>query len=132
VQDALAKLYVRWRRVRANGEVDAYVRRMLVNGFLAGRRRAWHREVSSAELPDVPLPGTADDGTRDMLWRALAELQPSQRTIVVLRYWDDLSVEQTAAALNCSTGNVKSQAARGLAHLRAALSDAVAAEGGPR
>ena len=67
-----------------------------------------------------------------MLRRALAQLSPSQRTIVVLRYWDDLSVEQTAAILSCSTGNVKSQAARGLAHLRAALSAAVAAEGGQR
>jgi RNA polymerase sigma-70 factor (sigma-E family) len=131
VQDALAKLYVHWRRVRAKGEVDGYVRRMLVNGFLAGRRRAWHREVTTAELPDVAAPESADpadDGTRDLVRRALAELQPSQRTIVVLRYWDDLSVEQTAAALNCSTGNVKSQAARGLARLRAALSAAGQAE----
>jgi RNA polymerase sigma-70 factor (sigma-E family) len=124
VQEALAKLYVHWRRVRARGEVDGYVRRMLVNGFLAGRRRAWHREVATAELPDRPAPDTTDDGTRDALLRALAELQPSQRTIVVLRYWDDLSVEQTASVLKCSTGNVKSQAARGLAHLRAALSSA--------
>ena len=135
VQDALAKLYVHWRRVSAAGEVDAYVRRMLVNGFLATKRRAWRREVSAAELPDIVASGPtgADhDGTRDMLRRALAQLQPSQRTIVVLRYWDDLSIEQTAAALGCSTGNVKSQSARGLAHLRAALSAAVAAEGGQR
>jgi len=135
VQDALAKLYVHWRRVSGRGEVDAYVRRMLVNGFLASRRRAWRHEVVAAELPEAPAPGSTEsavDGTRDMLRRALAQLQPSQRTIVVLRYWDDLSVEQTAAALGCSTGNVKSQAARGLAHLRAALSAAVAAEGGQR
>ena len=133
VQDALATLYVHWRRVRARGEVDAYVRRMLVNGFLATKRRSWRREVTAATLPDTPAPvGDADHGTRDMLRRALLHLQPSQRTIVVLRYWDDLSVEQTAAILGCSTGNVKSQAARGLAHLRAALSAAVAAEGGQR
>jgi len=129
VQDALAKLYVHWPRVSARGDVDAYVRRMLVNGFLAGRRRAWRRELVTAQLPDVPAPDSADHPTRDLLLRALADLQPSQRTIVVLRYWDDLSVEQTAAALGCSTGNVKSQASRGLAHLRAALS-AVAVEGG--
>lgn len=133
VQDALAKLYGRWHRVRARGEVDAYVRRMLVNGFLATKRRSWRREVTAASLPDTPAAlADADDGTRDMLRRALTRLQPSQRTIVVLRYWDDLSVEQTAAVLGCSTGNVKSQAARGLAHLRAALSAAVAAEGGQR
>ncbi len=130
VQDARARLYVRWRQVRARGEVDAYARRMLVNGFLASRRRSWRREVATAELPDVAMPGTTDDGTRDVLLRALAELHPSQRAIVVLRYWEDLSVEQVATALGCSTGNVKSQAARGLAHLRTALAGVVAAEGG--
>lgn len=132
VQDALAKLFVRWRQIRAKGEVDAYVRRMLVNGYLATHRRAWRREVTTSELPDVVARTESDDGTRDLLLRALAELKPSQRTIVVLRYWDDLSVEQTAVALGCSTGNVKSQAARGLNHLRAALSSAVVAEGGQR
>jgi len=97
---------------------------MLVNGFLASRR-PWRREVFSAELPDEPARGPTgspdEDGTRDMLRRALAQLPPSQRTIVVLRYWEDLSVERTAAILGCSPGNVKSQAARGLAHLRGAL-----------
>jgi RNA polymerase sigma-70 factor (sigma-E family) len=132
VQDALAKLFVRWRRVRAKGEVDAYVRRMLVNGYLATHRRAWRREVATGDLPDVPAPTGSDVGTRDLLLRALAELHPSQRTIVVLRYWDDLSVEQTAAVLGCSTGNVKSQASRGLTHLRGALSSIVTAEGGQR
>jgi RNA polymerase sigma-70 factor (sigma-E family) len=132
VQDALAKLFVHWRRIRAKGEVNPYVRRMLVNGYLATHRRAWRREVTTAAVPDTPAPAGADYGTRDLLLRALAELQPSQRTIVVLRYWDDLSIEQTAAAVGCSTGNVKSQAARGLDHLRAALSGALAAEGGQR
>jgi RNA polymerase sigma-70 factor (sigma-E family) len=130
VQDALSNLYVRWGRVAGRGEVDAYVRRMLVNGFLASRRRAWRREVAAAELPEGTVADSTDHGTRDLLLRALAHLQPSQRAIVVLRYWEDLSVEQTAAVLGCSTGNVKSQASRGLAHLRAALSAAVAAEGG--
>jgi RNA polymerase sigma-70 factor (sigma-E family) len=131
VQDALARLYPRWARVRSRGEVDPYVRRMLVNGYLATFRRPWRREVAAAEPPDRPEADEPDTDTRDVLRRALAGLQPSQRTIVVLRYWEDLSVEQTAAVLGCSTGNVKSQAARGLAHLRAALGHGVAAtEGG--
>lgn len=121
VQDALARLYVRWPRVRERGEVDAYVRRMLVNGFLAARRRPWRREVTAGQVPDQPVADGADDGTRDQLRRALDQLAPSQRAVVILRYWDDLSVEQTATTLNCSTGNVKSQAARGLAHLREAI-----------
>lgn len=129
VQDALAKLYVRWRKVRAKGTVDGYVRRMLVNGYLATHRRSWRREVSTPQVPERAAPTGGDDGTRDLLMRALAGLHPSQRTIVVLRYWNDLSVEQTAAALGCSTGNVKSQSARGLHHLRAALSGAAVTEG---
>lgn len=132
VQDALAKLYVRWRRVRAKGTVDSYVRKMLVNGYLATHRRSWRREVSTPQPPELAAPSSTDDGTRELLVRALAGLPPSQRTIIVLRYWNDLSIEQTAATLGCSVGNVKSQAARGLAHLRAALSAAVAAEGGQR
>lgn len=130
VQDALARLFVHWRRIRGKGEVDPYVRRMLINGYLATHRRSWRREVSTADLPDSPAIDRPDDGTRDLLRRALADLQPSQRVIVVLRYWEDLSVEQTAAALGCSTGNVKSQAARGLSHLRTALTRTVAAEEG--
>ncbi len=131
VQDALAGLFVRWRRVRAGGDVDPYVRRMLVNGYLATHRRKWRREVATAELPDVAADAAVPDGTREVLLRALAGLQPSQRAVVVQRYWEDLSVEQTAAALGCSTGNVKSQASRGLAHLRTALATSGALEGEP-
>ncbi|MEU8261652.1 SigE family RNA polymerase sigma factor [Micromonospora sp. NPDC048999] len=131
VQDALAGLFVRWRRVRAGGEVDPYVRRMLVNGYLATHRRGWRRELAVADLPETAAPGHGDDGTRDVLLRALSDLHPSQRAVVVLRYWEDLSVEQTATVLGCSTGNVKSQAARGLAHLRAALGRSGALEGEP-
>ncbi|MBB5869613.1 RNA polymerase sigma-70 factor (sigma-E family) [Allocatelliglobosispora scoriae] len=131
VQDALAKLYVHWRRISAAGEVDPYVRRMLVNGYLATHRRTWRREITTADLPDRATNTNPDDGTRDLLLQALASLQPSQRTIVVLRYWEDLSIEQTAAALGCSTGNVKSQAARGLDHLRAALDSSGVLKGEP-
>jgi RNA polymerase sigma factor (sigma-70 family) len=73
-------------------------------------------------LPDTAYADPTDaSGDRDDLRRALASLGASQRAVVVLRYWDDLSVEQTADALGCSTGNVKSQSARGLARLREAL-----------
>ncbi|GIG06586.1 SigE family RNA polymerase sigma factor [Catellatospora coxensis] len=131
VQDALAGLFVHWRRVRAGGDVEPYVRRMLVNGYLATHRRKWRREVATAELPEPAAADPHDDGTRDVLLRALAGLHPSQRAVVVLRYWEDLSVEQTAAALGCGTGNVKSQASRGLAHLREALARSGALEGEP-
>jgi RNA polymerase sigma-70 factor (sigma-E family) len=126
VQDALARLYVHWRRASRAGSVDAYARRTVVNAFLAEGRRPWRRERSTDAVPDTAYadPTTAAD-SRDELLRALAQLGPSQRAIVVLRYWDDLSVEETASVLGTSTGNVKSQAARGLAHLRQVLRNGV-------
>ena len=122
VQDALTNLFLHWRRASRARSVDAYVRRTLVNSYLSEKRRPWRRERSTDVLPETAYAGPADAGDeRDALRRALATLGPSQRAVVVLRYWDDLSVEETAAALGCSTGNVKIQSARGLAHLREAL-----------
>ena len=127
VQDALTRLYVHWRRASRADSVDAYVRRSLVNAYLSEGRRPWRRERPTELLPESSYadPSSASDD-RDDLRRALASLGASQRAVVVLRYWDDLSIEQTADALGCSTGNVKSQAARGLAHLREVLGAAEA------
>ena len=122
VQDALARLFVHWRKAQRAGSVDAYCRKVVVNAFLSEQRRPWRRERSTEVVPEQAYAdpaGSSDE--RDALRRALAELGPSQRAIVVLRYWDDLSVEETAVVLGTSPGNVKSQASRGLAHLREAL-----------
>jgi RNA polymerase sigma-70 factor (sigma-E family) len=121
VQDALGRLFVHWRRASRAENVDAYVRRTLVNAFLADRRRPWRRDVPIDVIPERAVFAPDADG-RDQLLTALATLGASQRAIVVLRFWDDLSVEQTARAVGCSTGNVKSQSARGLARLREVLS----------
>jgi RNA polymerase sigma-70 factor (sigma-E family) len=122
VQDALTRLYVHWKRAARADNIDAYVRRSLVNSYLADSRRPWRRESATDLLPETAYVDPTDSsGDRDDLRRALASLGASQRAIVVLRYWDDLSVEQTADALGCSTGNVKSQSARGLVRLREAL-----------
>ena len=72
----------------------------------------------AAELPDPALRLTLTD--------ALAALSPKSRAVVVMRYWEDLSVEQVADVLGCSPGNVKSQAARALSRLRAHLGDELA------
>lgn len=120
VQDALARLFVHWRRASRADNVDAYVRRTLVNAYLADQRRPWRRDLISSTVPDTAV-AAHEAGRRDELRAALAGLGASQRVVVVLRYWDDLSVAETAAALNCSTGNVKSQSARGLARLREVL-----------
>ena len=132
VQTSLTRLYLSWTSVRRRGNEEAYVRRILVNAYVDETRRArWHREQPHEMLPDrVDLRAdrcarsttagpTARTGRPCAL--ALATLTPGERTVVVLRHWLDLSVQQTADHLGCSTGTVKSQNARGLARLRAAL-----------
>ncbi|NEA30632.1 SigE family RNA polymerase sigma factor [Streptomyces sp. SID13031] len=123
VQDALYKLYLSWPKVQRVANPFAYVRRMVVNAAYDGGRRPWRREVSIAELPDRVdrhdfVSGHAE---RDEVLDALRGLAPRQRACVVLRYYEDLSVEQTAEILGCSAGTVKSQAARGLDTLRQAI-----------
>jgi RNA polymerase sigma-70 factor (sigma-E family) len=121
VQATALALYLRWDWIRAVDNVDGYVHRMLVRQFLGQRRLAWARVLLTDRLPDRAAPAQSSVEDRDAVTRALAQLPPGQRAVVVLRYWCDLSIEATSAAMNCSTGNVKSQATRGLATLRRLL-----------
>jgi RNA polymerase sigma-70 factor (sigma-E family) len=125
VQTALMKTYRHWDRITRRGEPSAYVRRALVTTHTSWRRRAWHREQPTGRLPDVEAAQPADllDGD-DVLHRALAALPPRMRATVVLRYYEDLSEQQTAQLMGCSESTVNTQAARGLARLRGALSTA--------
>jgi RNA polymerase sigma factor (sigma-70 family) len=102
--------------------VDSYARRVLVNALIDERRGAFHRyERAWAEPPDVARPETENDElSGDILW-ALGQLAPRMRAAVVLRHVDGLSTEETAHALRCRPGTVKSQTARGLERLRALL-----------
>jgi RNA polymerase sigma factor (sigma-70 family) len=112
-----------WDRVSGSGDPNAYARRVLVNLYLDHRRRPWSREEPHEVLPQPTesIDSPVDGGTRLELLSALREVPPGQRAVLVLRFWEDLSVEQTAAALNTSSGNVKSQTSRGLTALREAL-----------
>jgi RNA polymerase sigma-70 factor (sigma-E family) len=127
---ALAKLYVHWDRANASTNLDAYVRRIVMRSIVDEWRRPWRREhpveyvVSSAESARPP---TED---RLMLIDALAKMPPRRRAVLVLRFFEDLSVEETAEALGISDGTVKSQTARGLAALRDLLPDEVAFRNG--
>ncbi|MEV8517332.1 SigE family RNA polymerase sigma factor [Dactylosporangium sp. NPDC051484] len=117
VQTALARAALAWHRLDAGP--DAYVRKILVNVFRSSRRRHWRQEIPVQAVPDRGLAdaaSTTDD--RDFLRRALAELPPRQRAAVVLRFYEDLSEQQTAAVLGCSVGTVKSLTSRGLQRLR--------------
>jgi RNA polymerase sigma-70 factor (sigma-E family) len=120
-QAALLKLYLAWPRLARPDALDAYDRKIVLRTFLSEHRRSWRkRERLTDEPPELTAeqPGTE----HDMLVRhALAGVAPKQRAVVVLRYFNDLSVGETAAALGCSTGTVKSQSARGLDTLRKRL-----------
>jgi RNA polymerase sigma-70 factor (sigma-E family) len=122
VQTALVKLYVAWRRVRSGDQPDAYVRRILTRCYLDERRRPWRRESPVDVLDDRPSESRTSEDLID-LQAALARLPARQRATVVLRYWADASVAETADALSCSEGTVKSQTARAIAALRLQLAD---------
>lgn len=128
VQTCLIKMYQAWPRIERPEAVDTYVRRVLLRCWLTEQRRPWRRrELRDGVVPDReadwadPSLGVGLDQARDLLRRALAEIPPRQRAAVVLRYWSQFSVTETAAIMRCSEGTVKSQAARGLAALRAAI-----------
>ncbi|MEY9859014.1 RNA polymerase sigma-70 factor (sigma-E family) [Catenulispora sp. GAS73] len=130
VQTALLKLYVAWHRVERAKNRDAYVRRVLVRCVIDEKRRGWRREHVMAAVPESGAGEGPDIGERDAALQALALLAPRQRATLVLRFWEDLSIEQTAELLGCSPGTVRSQTARGLATLRAILLDQQATASG--
>lgn len=125
VQVAFLKLYGSWSRVRHREAIDGYLRTVLVRAYVDETRRPSRREHPVAELPDGVTP-VADDGPRAELLTALRAVPPRQRACLVLRYFDDLSVSDTAAALGCSEGTVKSQTAKGLVALRGVLDQTAA------
>jgi RNA polymerase sigma-70 factor (sigma-E family) len=123
-QAAFARAYASWARVVRTGDPDAYVRRIVIN---ENRNRFRKRRVEESLVGAVPEqlprrgqpPDTADTlGDSSALFSALRRLGSRQRAVIVLRYWMDMSEAETAAALNCSVGTVKSQASRALAALR--------------
>ena len=126
VQTALVRLYGAWHRARRS-TVDAYTRRIITNTLVTEKRRAWfRRERVSGRLPDRPAHNATDaSAERLTLLDAVLRLPPRQRAAVVLRYLEDLPVEQTAHILGCSTGAVKSMSSRGLTTLRGLLADEI-------
>lgn len=119
--NTLLKLLRHWRRVVEMDHPDAYARRVLVRAWLDERRRPWRREQSWAQPPDLTASGADPGLDRVALLSQLAKLPHRRRAVLVLRYFCDLSVDQTATVLGISPGTVKSQTARGLEALRATL-----------
>jgi RNA polymerase sigma-70 factor (sigma-E family) len=124
VQTVLGRMYGRWRRIRQYENLPAYARRVLLNEYIAEYRRRGKWERVMAAVPDHTAPDHSSDLKLTML-DALAKIPPRMRAVLVLRYWEDQSVEAAAATLGCSVGNIKSQSSRGLAKLREALGEQV-------
>ena len=130
VQATLVKLYVRWGRVRAATHPDAYARAVLVREFTHERRSVWVKRVSlSGRVTESPAAAVDQDAVLD-LRAAVAALPARQRATLVLRFYCDLNVGQSAEILGCSPGTVKSQTARALDAMRRALGPAPAAGSG--
>jgi RNA polymerase sigma-70 factor (sigma-E family) len=122
VQVTLTKLYVHWARAAGADSTDAYVRGMLVREFLSERRTGWSRRVRlTDQLPEAASLQHADHDVLLDLQAAVAALPPRQRAILVLRFYCDLNVEQSAQVLGCTAGTVKSQTAKAVTSLRRAL-----------
>jgi RNA polymerase sigma-70 factor (sigma-E family) len=116
LQDSLVRIYERWRRLARTGDLDAYLRKVLVNNHTSMWRRR-RRERLFAEVPDHPVetgPSADAIAVRD----ALRALPARQRAVVVLRHYEDLPEREVAAVLGCTVGTVKSQHAKALAKLR--------------
>ena len=119
VQDALERTGLAWSRVQHKEDPEGYVRRVMANRNVSTWRRL-RREQLTSEPPETSYEDHPVDGA---MWDALARLPRRQRTVLVLRYYEDLSEAQIAEVLRIAPGTVKSQASKGLASLRAALSE---------
>ncbi|MGL5809620.1 MAG: SigE family RNA polymerase sigma factor [Nocardioides sp.] len=130
VQSALVKTFAARGRIRRIEAVEGYVRRTMVTTHTSRWRRVRGREIVTEHPPEgVHAAASAElDGVlaRTTLWPHLTRLPAGQRTVIVLRYYEDLTEAQAAHLMGCSVGTVKSQTSRALAALRAAL-----AESGP-
>ena len=119
VQAALAKTYQAWDRIEDYGAVDGYVRRAIVNTHISWWRRRRVEEYPTDDIPDRPaLDHAGDSEMQDALRRAIDRLPERMRAAVLLRYYDDMSEAEIAAALGVSLGTVKSTVSRAVAKLR--------------
>lgn len=126
VQDTLIAVYAGWPRIAKTHNIDAYVNRILVNKYIDDRRRPWRRERPVTEVPDstdgAAITAFESIERQDsLLSDALAALPASQRSVIVLRYTDDLTVQEIASLLDLPKGTVKSRLSRGTEAIRREL-----------
>ncbi|MFC6695487.1 SigE family RNA polymerase sigma factor [Nocardioides daphniae] len=116
LQTALTKAWFAWSKI--DGHHEAYVRRILATSYASWWRRKWNGERPSEEMPEPAPHRDGDSDSAHDLWVALGRLPRRQQAVVVLRFYEDLSVQETADALHVTPGTVKSQLSKALAHLR--------------
>ena len=124
LQSALTSVIVRWSDIRDHRAADAYVRRAMVNQHASWFRQKWRTHERATEAVPEPRTGPPEPEEHD-LWPLVVALPPKQRSAVVLRYYEDLTEAETATALSCSRGTVKSNTSRGVASLRRTISGTV-------
>ncbi|MFE9424962.1 SigE family RNA polymerase sigma factor [Kitasatospora sp. NPDC006697] len=123
VQETLAKLYRSWHRIDQQvGSPAAFAQTVLFRTFLSHRRRLSTRERPVDALPETPQPQEEPE-LRITLLQGLAQLTPKDRAVLVLRYWEDRSVEETAQVLRVSPGTARVRSLRALERLRAVLGE---------
>jgi RNA polymerase sigma-70 factor (sigma-E family) len=120
VQEALARVYVAWPRITPGAET-AYTRRTMLNLHLNDQRKR-RREVLTDTMPE-PALGGPDQELAMTLTELLKDLPERQRAVLVLRFWEDLTVPQIAEATGVAEGTIKSQISRGLAAMRERLAE---------
>ena len=115
LQTALAKAWRAWARIN---DPEPYVRKIIVNTYASWWRRRWNGEQPTEDLPErADVTGSSSDERAD-LWSAVSRLPKRQRAVIVLRFYEDLSEAETAAALGIAPGTVKSQTSKALRSLR--------------
>jgi RNA polymerase sigma-70 factor (sigma-E family) len=120
-QTALIKVYLSWRRIKDDDPYQ-YCKQVLLRTYLDHKRLKRSAEVQTAAVPDRPAVDDAAE-LRITLLDALGHLSPRDRAIIVLRYWEDHSVQTVAELLGLSPGVVKVQSMRALASLRVLLGE---------
>ncbi|WP_232789110.1 SigE family RNA polymerase sigma factor, partial [Streptomyces odonnellii] len=132
LQTALARTFGRWDGIADKSLADAYLRRVMINTRTEWWRARKLEEVPTEELPDARVEdGAEQHADRALLVEILGVLAPKQRSVVVLRHWEQMSTEETAAALGMSVGTVKSTLHRALARLREELENRERESGKP-
>ncbi|GAA2749734.1 MULTISPECIES: SigE family RNA polymerase sigma factor [Kitasatospora] len=131
VQEALVRMYAVWSRTtwlgiaggRRIANPSAYAHSVLVRQFLTHRRRRSSTERPIGELPDLAADPADDSDLRVVLLRGLAQLSDRDRAVLVLRYWEDRSIEETAEIMRASSTSVRTRSYRALGRMRALLGD---------